>query len=240
MLTATLPVFITPETKDFPDPSLAEGTNGLLAVGGDLSEERLLAAYRAGIFPWYGDGDPILWWSPSPRFILRPERLRVSRRLARTIRQGRFTVRVDRDCPAVIEACRETRIKSGEGTWITEEMRAAYMMLHERGHVHSVECWQGEELAGGLYGVALGGVFCGESMCARVPDASKVALAALCRMMRENGFDFIDCQVHTGHLARMGADEVSGKEFRRMLALALENRRAQECWGRLAGREISP
>ena len=233
-----IPFWLDPHDIRFPDPRLAEPSDGLLAIGGDLSEERLLTAYRMGIFPWYEEGSPILWWSPAPRLILKPEKIRVSRRLARTIRQSRFTVSVDRDCPAVIDACRESRIKNGEGTWITEEMRDAYVALHGRGHVHSVECRQAGELVGGLYGVAIGGVFCGESMFSLVPDASKVALAALCRILADNGFDFIDCQMRTSHLVRMGAVEVSGKKFRQMLARAVENRTAEQCWPSLAGREL--
>jgi len=206
----------------FPDPGLAEPAGGLLAVGGDLSPERLLAAYRLGIFPWYEEGDPILWWSPAPRLILEPEKIHLSRRLARSIRQGRLTTALGQDCPKLIGLCRESRIMAGEGTWITPEMVEAYCELHRLGHVHSVECYEGEELVGGLYGVALGGIFCGESMCSLRPDVSKIALIALARFLARHDFSFIDCQMKTAHLARMGAVEISDEEFRRRLKQALE------------------
>ena len=201
----------------FPDVENAEREpDGLLAVGGDLSVTRLLNAYRHGIFPWFGAGDPILWWSPDPRTALFPERIRISRSLKKTLRKGRFSITWDREFDAVIAACAQPR--SGEGgTWLVPEMVAAYRQLHRHGFAHSVEVWQNGDLAGGLYGIVIGRVFFGESMFTRVSDASKVALVHLCRTLSERGFRLIDCQVLTGHLVRMGAEQVPRGDFVRML-----------------------
>lgn len=187
--------------------------NGLLALGGDLSPPRLLAAYRRGVFPWYSQGQPILWWCPDPRAVFYPEAVRVSRSLSKLLRQGRFEVRVDTAFDAVVRACAAPRARQ-EGTWITDEMAAAYGMLHRRGAAHSVEAWRGGKLVGGLYGVALGEVFFGESMFSRERDASKVALVALARL----GFRLIDAQVPSEHLARMGAVEIPRTRFLSHLA----------------------
>ena len=187
--------------------------NGLLALGGDLSPTRLLAAYRRGVFPWYSQGQPILWWSPDPRAVFYPEAVRVSRSLSKLLRQGRFEVRVDTAFDAVVRACAAPRARQ-EGTWITDEMADAYGMLHRRGAAHSVEVWRGGKLVGGLYGVALGEVFFGESMFSRERDASKVALVALARL----GFRLIDAQVPSEHLARMGAVEIPRARFLSHLA----------------------
>jgi leucyl/phenylalanyl-tRNA--protein transferase len=201
----------------FPNVESAErDPDGLLAVGGDLSVPRLINAYRRGIFPWYGEGDPILWWSPDPRTTLFPDRLRVSRSLRKTLRRGRFRVSMDRDFHAVISACAAPRDEHG-GTWLVPEMISAYRHLHGHGLAHSVEVWQDGALAGGLYGVAIGRVFFGESMFTRVSDASKVALVHLCRTISERGFKLIDCQVLTGHLIRMGAVQIPRADFVRML-----------------------
>lgn len=216
-LGSPMPVFRLSAELIFPPPSLAR-EDGLLAVGGDLSEERLLLAYRQGIFPWYSPGDPLLWWAPSPRLILLPEEFHLARRLAREIRKGTFTVTMDRAFPEVITACAAPREAKGPGTWITTEMREAYCRLHDDGYAHSVECWQGDELAGGLYGVSLGTVFFGESMFSRVSNGSKVALAALCRQLAAWGFEMIDCQMKTAHLERLGAREIPGSEFYERLA----------------------
>lgn len=191
--------------------------NGLLAAGGDLSPQRLLAAYRRGIFPWYGMGEPILWWSPDPRMVLFPSELKISRSLAKTLRNGSFEVRLDTAFARVMRACAEPR-PAQDGTWITPEMQAAYLGLHELGHAHSVESWQEGRLSGGLYGVAIGRVFYGESMFARATDASKVALAHLCRYLERKGFAVIDCQMVTSHLASLGARTVPRSEFVRGLA----------------------
>ena len=195
--------------------ALAE-PNGLLAAGADLSLPRLLEAYRNGIFPWFGHDQPILWWSPDPRMVLFPAELKVSRSLARTLRNARFEVRADTAFDAVIEGCRQPR-RGESGTWITEEMAEAYGTLHRAGFAHSVETWLDGKLVGGLYGVALGRAFFGESMFARVSDASKVALVALARQLQHWGFGVIDCQMNTAHLASLGAREISRAEFTRRL-----------------------
>jgi leucyl/phenylalanyl-tRNA---protein transferase len=186
--------------------------NGLLAAGGDLSPARLLDAYRRGIFPWFGDEDPLLWWSPDPRMVLFVDELRVSRSLRKTIRSGRFSVTADRAFSAVISGCAEPR-EDQDGTWITTEMRAAYARLAAMGYAHSVEAWSGGDLVGGLYGVAIGRVYFGESMFARVSDASKVAFVALVRQLQQWGFRLIDCQMPTAHLASFGAREIPRREF---------------------------
>jgi len=195
--------------------ALAE-PNGLLAAGADLSLPRLLEAYRNGIFPWFGRDQPILWWSPDPRMVLFPAELKVSRSLARTLRNAHFEVRADTAFDAVIEGCRQPR-RGESGTWITEEMAEAYGTLHRAGFAHSVETWLDGKLVGGLYGVALGRAFFGESMFARVSDASKVALVALARQLQHWGFGVIDCQMNTAHLASLGAREIPRAEFTRRL-----------------------
>ena len=213
------PCWLDPEspTIDFPDVELAlHEPDGLLAVGGALSEEWLLQAYRQGIFPWYGPGQPILWWAPDPRLVLSPGQLHVSRSLAKVIRKGRYTVTLDTAFSDVVAACAEPR-PGQSGTWITPEMREAYIKLHHGGHAHSVECWHEGELAGGLYGVAIGRIFFGESMFARRSNASKVAFVALVRQLARWGFRLIDCQVHTGHLASLGATAISRQAFTAIL-----------------------
>ena len=195
--------------------ALAE-PNGLLAAGADLSLPRLLEAYRNGIFPWFSHDQPILWWSPDPRMVLFPAELKVSRSLARTLRSTRFEVRADTAFDAVIEGCRQPR-RGESGTWITEEMAEAYGTMHRTGFAHSVETWLDGKLVGGLYGVALGRAFFGESMFARVSDASKVALVALARQLQHWGFGVIDCQMNTAHLASFGAREIPRAEFTRRL-----------------------
>ena len=214
----------------FPDPALAEvEPNGLLAVGGDLTPQRLQNAYRLGIFPWYGAGQPILWWSPDPRLVLLPDGLRVSRSLRRTLHRGSFTVSLDRDFPAVIRACAAPRPDAG-GTWILPEIARAYERLHGLGLAHSAETWKGEDLVGGLYGVAIGRAFFGESMFSRASDASKVALVHLVRRLARWGFALIDCQVYTPHLASLGAVEIPRAEFQRRLAQAVDAPVAAEAW----------
>ncbi len=197
----------------FPDVSLAEREpDGLLAVGGDLSVDRLISAYRQGIFPWFSDGDPILWWSPDPRTVLIPSQLRVSRSLCKTLRRGTLGVTMDRDFDAVIEACAGPRA-GGDGTWLLPEMIAAYQRLHRQGWAHSVEVWREGDLVGGLYGVAVGAVFFGESMFTRASDASKIALVHLCQTLGHWGFQLIDCQVVTQHIIRMGAVQIPRASF---------------------------
>jgi leucyl/phenylalanyl-tRNA--protein transferase len=213
---------------EFPLPESA-GPGGLLAVGGDLSPERLLAAYRRGIFPWpWAETGPMLWWCPDPRFVLYPDGLRVSRSLEQRIRSRRFNVRLDTAFAEVVEGCAATpRRDSGAETWITAEMRDAYVRLHALGHAHSAEAWRDGRLVGGLYGVALGGVFFGESMFHKETDASKVAFACLVRQLARWGFRLVDCQLETPHLASLGARAVPRKRFLAELAglLALPNRR---------------
>lgn len=209
---------------DTPFPPLESALkepNGLLAVGGDLAPRRLLAAYRRGIFPWYSEGDPILWWSPDPRMVLVPDALRVTRSLAKTLRNADYEVRFDTAFDEVMRGCAAPR--AGQpGTWITAEMRAAYNRLHELGYAHCAETWIEGELAGGLYGVAIGGAFFGESMFTRGRDASKVALVALVERLRARGFTLLDTQWRTPHLARMGAIEIPRDEYLRRLAAAIE------------------
>ena len=201
----------------FPPPEQAlDDPPGLLAAGGDLSPARLIAAYRQGIFPWYSPGQPVLWWSPDPRAVLFPDEFKVSRSLAKTLRNGGFGVAMDEDFAAVIDGCAAPRSES-LGTWITPEMREAYLELHRRGHAHSVEAWVGGELAGGLYGVRLGGVFFGESMFSRARDASKVALAHLVAVCRRNSIAVIDCQLASGHLASLGARSIPRAQFQALL-----------------------
>ena len=199
----------------FPPVAAAENY-GLLAFGGDLSPERLLLAYSQGIFPWYNDGDPILWWSPDPRCILLPERLHISRSLRKTLRSGKFSVTSDLAFGRVIQACRNLR-KDADGTWITTEMLTAYQQLHRLGFAHSVECWQGGELVGGLYGICLGRCFFGESMFSLRPDASKVALVTLAHRLAAVGFELIDCQQTTEHLLSLGAQQVPRNRFLQLL-----------------------
>lgn len=191
--------------------------NGLLCAGGDLSAERLLAAYRQGIFPWFSAGDPILWWSPDPRMVLFPEEFRIARSLRRTLRSRRFEVRLDSAFAEVIRACAETPRAGQPGTWITREMQEAYCRLFERGFAHSVETWEDGRLVGGLYGIAIGRMYYGESMFSRVSDASKLAAAHLARFLAAEGFGMIDCQMHTPHLASLGAREIPRAEFLRQL-----------------------
>jgi leucyl/phenylalanyl-tRNA--protein transferase len=207
-----MPVYRLSESLDFPSPHDAE-PDGLLAVGGDLSPPRLLLAYRHGIFPWYSQDTPILWWSPNPRLVLFPEELKIAKSLQRVVRKGRFTVTFDRDFGGVIRACAAVRRRQGEGTWLVPEMILAYSRLHELGYAHSVESWFEGRLVGGLYGVALGRVFFGESMFTTMPDASKVAFVHLVDRLAAWGFEMIDCQVTTHHLQRFGAREISRSDF---------------------------
>ena len=214
-------LFRLPREPVFPDPERSE-PDGLLAVGGDLSVERLVAAYAAGIFPWYSEDMPILWWSPDPRLVLFPEELHVSRRLRRTMRSGRYAVRADTAFERVIRRCSEKPRPGQDGTWITPDMIEAYVRLHRRGLAHSVEAWEGGDLVGGLYGVSLGAAFFGESMFADLPDASKVAFATLVEWLAGRRFDLVDCQVQTAHLRRFGARDVPRREFLGRLSRALE------------------
>jgi leucyl/phenylalanyl-tRNA--protein transferase len=201
----------------FPPTSRAlNSPNGLLAWGGDLHPDRLLAAYRRGIFPWYSEGQPVLWWSPAPRCVIIPGDVYVSRRTRRRYNSGVYHLTADTAFHAVVEACAAPR--AGEpGTWITRDMAHAYAQLHEMGHAHSLEVWKGDELAGGIYGLAIGAMFFGESMFSRRTDASKLALIALCRCLRAWGFGLLDCQVANPHLFTMGAIELQRPRFEELL-----------------------
>lgn len=209
--------WLDPE-DDFPPLARAlRRPNGLLAAGGDLSPERLLRAYRRGIFPWYGEGEPILWWSPDPRMVLFPAELKVGRSLRKVLRKGAFRLTADTAFEAVIEGCSAPRLDQ-PGTWITPDMKQAYVRLHALGVAHSVESWREGELVGGLYGVALGHAFFGESMFSRASDASKVALVGLVRQLQAWEFELIDCQMRTELLASFGAREIPRSEFTRRLS----------------------
>jgi leucyl/phenylalanyl-tRNA--protein transferase len=201
--------------EHFPDPALAlRDPNGLLAFGGDLSPQRLLAAYEQGVFPWFSHGDPLLWWSPDPRCVFRTDNVHVSRRLARTLRRSHWTLSIDRAFVEVMHACAAPR-GADPGTWITQEMIEAYARLHRMGHAHSLEVWNEGELVGGIYGVSIGRGFSAESMFSRVNDASKAALIALCRTLYRSGFPLLDAQVPNPHLQRMGAIVLPRAQFLR-------------------------
>ncbi len=203
-----------------PDDAALEEPNGLIAIGGDLAPERLLAAYRRGIFPWYEEGQPILWWTPDPRLILMPGALHISRSLHRSLKRGGFEISFDTAFGEVIRACAEPRA-SANGTWITVAMIEAYVALAERGAAHSIEVWHGGKLVGGLYGVAMGAAFFGESMFSRERDASKIALVELCRRLSPLSSSLVDCQVASPHLMGLGAELIPRREFRCRLAAAL-------------------
>ncbi len=211
------------DPEAFPPPERAD-RSGLLAIGGDLAPARLLAGYRRGIFPWYSEGQPILWHSPDPRFVLLPGHLHVARSLEKVLRRRTYEIRADTAFGEVLQACAEAPRPGQDGTWITEEMHAAYVALHRLGHAHSVEAWKDGELVGGLYGVVLGRVFFGESMFARAPDASKAAFATVARALFDAGCLLIDCQVETDHLARFGAVEIPRRRFLQLLGPAVQGR----------------
>ena len=205
--------------------------NGLLAIGGDLSVSTLLRAYRHGIFPWYSAGQPILWWSPQPRAVLIPTEFHVSRSLARYMRSGGFKLSFDRDFAAVIDGCAAPR-GADAGTWITAEMRSAYLELHAQGHAHSIEYWRDGALRGGLYGVAVGRAFFGESMFSRESNASKIVLAQLCRWLCGWDYALLDCQMHTAHLASLGAREIPRAQFEAQLTTLVEQTPSPLAWRR--------
>jgi leucyl/phenylalanyl-tRNA--protein transferase len=213
----------------FPDPRDAD-PSGLLAVGGDLSCERLLLAYSQGIFPWYSEGQPILWHSPDPRTLLLPQHLHVSRSLRKALRRRRFEVRLDTAFAAVIGACARVPRRGQSGTWITEAMRRAYVALHREGFAHSAEAYEAGRLVGGVYGVSLGGAFFGESMFALRPDASKVAFVTLVAQLGRWRFDFVDCQMPSAHLARFGAVDWPRERFLEALAASLRRETRRGTW----------
>jgi leucyl/phenylalanyl-tRNA--protein transferase len=226
-----MPVYVLNRELAFPAADDAE-PGGLLAVGGDLQPQRLLLAYASGIFPWYEEGLPILWHSPNPRMVLSASLLHVPRSLRQTMRKARYEVRYDTAFEAVIRACGEMERPGQRGTWITSDMIDAYCTLHELGFAHSAEAWREGQLAGGLYGVSLGGAFFGESMFARLPDASKVAFITLVGDLRSWGIGLIDCQVHTEHLARFGAKLWTRKKYLAELEKVLDQPTRRGRWQR--------
>ena len=205
----------------FPDPRYSS-KDGLVAFGGDLDPNRVLNAYKMGIFPWYSEGDPILWWSPDPRFVLYPMELKISKSLKKILKKDIFKIKIDTNFSEVIENCSKIKRKNQEGTWILPEIIEVFTKLHKMGFAHSVEVYKEGELVGGLYGVSLGAAFFGESMFSKVSDASKVALVKLVEMLKKFGFDFIDCQIPSEHLKKMGAVEISRDKFLDELQIALQ------------------
>jgi leucyl/phenylalanyl-tRNA--protein transferase len=224
-----MPVYRLGPELVFPDPEEGE-PGGLLAIGGDLAPQRLLLAYATGIFPWYSEGQPILWHSPDPRAVLLPSALHVSKSLAKSLRHQKFEVRLDTAFVDVVRACAEVPRPGVEGTWITRDMLRAYVRLHALGYAHSAEAWENGRLVGGLYGVSLGGAFFGESMFTRRSDASKVAFAVLVRQLERWGFDFVDCQIRTAHLERMGAVLWPRRAFLEALARSLGRKPRRGSW----------
>lgn len=224
-----MPVYFLNDSLVFPDPRYAE-SSGLLAVGGDLQVERLLLAYKSGIFPWYSEGDPILWFSPDPRLILIPDRLRVSMSLKKVLNSDAFEVRFDTCFSEVIYRCSKTKRKDQNGTWLTKEMIDAYIEMHKEGYAHCVETYQNGELVGGLYGVSIGGAFFGESMFHTMSNTSKVALFHLVERLKSWDFDFIDSQVPTEHMRRLGAQEIDRENFLKMLKKTLAKKTIRGSW----------
>jgi leucyl/phenylalanyl-tRNA--protein transferase len=224
-----MPVYRLPDEIVFPDPGLAED-NGLLAVGGDLKPGRLVHAYANGIFPWYSEGEPVLWWSPNPRMILFPKEFKRHKNLRRTVNKAVFNITFDRAFRQVIGQCAAVRKNDNSGTWITRDMEMAYIKLHELGLAHSVEAWQNGSLVGGLYGVSLGGTFFGESMFHLVTDASKVALWHLTDRLLLWNFDMIDAQQETPHLSSLGAKPVERKKFLHLLKESLKKPTRRGSW----------
>lgn len=224
-----MPVYSLRDELVFPDPNQAD-SDGLLAIGGDLSEKRILLAYTMGIFPWFSDGQPILWWSPDPRMVLFPEKLKRHKNLRRLVGQNKFEVRFDQNFEEVIEHCSKVPRKEEAGTWITEEMKRAYIQLHTSGFCHSVESYHDGELVGGLYGLSLGGMFFGESMFHKMADASKVALWHLVDKLLEWDFDLIDVQQETAHLKSLGAETLDRRKFLILLVNSLKKSTRRGNW----------
>ena len=224
-----MPLFRLSKRLDFPPAWLAR-SDGLLCIGGDLCSKRLILAYENGIFPWFSQDEPILWWSPDPRLVLFPEDIHISRSLKKKINRAPFRVTVDNAFEQTIVSCAQPRRDGLEGTWLVDEMIEAYIQLHKHGYAHSIETWHGNALVGGLYGVCLGGSFFGESMFSRASDASKIALTALASLLNTKGFDMIDCQVTTRHLLNMGAVEVSRESFLNALTPSIARQMNTDIW----------
>ena len=233
---SNMPIYQLTKHLIFPDPVLAE-ESGILAVGGDLAPERLLLAYQNGIFPWYNQGEPIIWWSPDPRMVLYIDDLHVSRSMRRMLKKEVFQVTFDKNFKSVIAACKVQKRKGQKDTWITEEMLNAYLQLHELGYAHSVEVWMENQLVGGIYGVSLGRCFFGESMFSKVSNASKAGLITLANQLKTLEFSFIDCQVYTEHLASLGAREISRHRFLQALQKDLEATTLKGNWQNVVAKD---
>ena len=205
-------MYLLDDSLTFPNPSLAN-EDGILAIGGDLSTERLLLAYQNGIFPWFEEGDIIIWWSPNPRMILYPKKIKISKSMKKIIRDNKYTITFDKDFSSVIDNCKTIFRPEQGDTWITNTMREAYIKLHNKGIAHSVEIWEGDELVGGLYGINIGKVFCGESMFSKKSNTSKLAFITLAKKLDEENYKMIDCQMYTNHLASLGAEEIERDVF---------------------------
>lgn len=227
-----MPIYNLPQEFIFPDPSEAE-EDGLLAIGGDLSTRRIITAYAMGIFPWYNEDSPILWWSPDPRLVLYPDDFKLSKSLRQRINRGMFRLRIDFAFEEVIFACANTFRKNQEGTWINRDMQEAYIQLFKMGLAHSIEIWEGNKLIGGLYGVSLGAAFFGESMFHKRSDASKMAFFYLSKVCKVLNFDFIDCQVSNDHLLSLGAKEIERDCFLNELSFALEKPTLRGNWEKM-------
>lgn len=227
--------YLPPYNVPFPPPSQAQTEpNGLLAMGGDLSPQRLLNAYKSGIFPWYSKDDPILWWSPDPRGILYLDQLRINRTLSKVIKRKPYTLSVNRSFDKVIQFCSKVPRKEGQGTWITEDIIQAYTQLHQLGHAHSIEVWQDDELVGGIYGIMVGGCFCAESMFHTQPNASKIAYWALVNWMKQHQAHFIDCQMQNNFLVTLGVCEIPRDLYLEMLAKAQSYQIPENMWQKQA------
>ena len=209
-------ILLNPNEISFPDPALLESESGVMAMGGDLSPQRLYFAYQLGIFPWYNPGEEILWWCPDPRFVLFPKDLKISKSIRKIMRDEVFTFTENKDFREVIEACKNTFRKDQEGTWLSEELVSSIMQLHEAGIAKSIEVWQNEKLVGGFYGMQIGKVFCGESMFTKVSNASKAGFIHFIQSQKEN-LDLIDCQIHSEHLESLGAAMISKKDYLKIL-----------------------
>lgn len=214
-------------------PATRASSEGIVAIGGDLSEERLLLAYQSGIFPWFSDGEPIIWWSPDPRFVLYPNHIKISKSMQQLFKKNAFEVTFDKDFEQVILNCKKIKREGQNGTWITNDMVDAYQSLHQKGYAHSVEVWQSGILVGGLYGLSLGDSFFGESMFAKVSNASKYGFISLVQKLDKKGFSMIDCQVHTDHLESLGAEYITRKTFLEHLQKSLKKDTLQGNWGSL-------
>lgn len=207
--------------------------DGLIAAGGDLSSQRLISAYQQGIFPWFNEGDPILWWSPDPRMVLFPDKVKISKSLSKTLKRSTLAITIDTAFIDVMQACAQKRSNQTDDdnhTWIHPDMIEAYNKLHQQGIAHSIECWDGDQLVGGLYGLALGKIFFGESMFSRQRDSSKIALVALCQQLERYGFPLIDCQVYSDHLSRLGAEEIDRQTFSDYLESYCQQDINNDCW----------